>query len=62
MLTWASFIRRSTAPDTKWSLRRWPCIGFTNIHPVREQSITDGNFPTLHSPNPEEPGCSCHGA
>ena len=30
--------------------------GFTNIFPVREQSITDGNFPTLHSPNPEEPG------
>lgn len=30
--------------------------GFTNIYPVREQSITDGNFPTLHSPNPEEPG------
>lgn len=30
--------------------------GFTNVHPVPEQSITDGNFPTLHSPNPEEPG------
>ncbi|MCU0409908.1 MAG: phospho-sugar mutase [Bacteroidales bacterium] len=30
--------------------------GFTNIYPVREQSITDGNFPTLYSPNPEEPG------
>lgn len=30
--------------------------GFTNIYPVREQSITDGSFPTLHSPNPEEPG------
>ena len=29
--------------------------GFTNVHPVPEQSITDGNFPTLHSPNPEEP-------
>jgi phosphoglucomutase len=30
--------------------------GFTNIISVKEQSITDGNFPTLHSPNPEEPG------
>jgi len=29
--------------------------GFTNVHTVKEQSITDGNFPTLHSPNPEEP-------
>jgi len=29
--------------------------GFTNVHTVPEQSITDGNFPTLHSPNPEEP-------
>jgi phosphoglucomutase len=29
--------------------------GFKNIHTVREQSITDGNFPTLRSPNPEEP-------
>ena len=35
--------------------------GFTNVHSVREQSITDGNFPTLRSPNPEEPGCPCHG-
>lgn len=31
-------------------------FGFRNIHTVSEQSITDGNFPTLHSPNPEEPG------
>ncbi len=29
--------------------------GFTNVHTVREQSVTDGNFPTVHSPNPEEP-------
>lgn len=29
--------------------------GFKNIYPVPEQSITDGNFPTLRSPNPEEP-------
>jgi phosphoglucomutase len=29
--------------------------GFTNVHSVKEQSITDGNFPTLRSPNPEEP-------
>lgn len=29
--------------------------GFTNVHTVREQSIPDGNFPTLVSPNPEEP-------
>ncbi len=29
--------------------------GFTNVHSVKEQSITDGNFPTLRSPNPEDP-------
>lgn len=29
-------------------------IGFTNIHVVEEQQTTDGNFPTVHSPNPEE--------
>ncbi len=29
--------------------------GFRNVYPVEAQSITDGNFPTLRSPNPEEP-------
>jgi phosphoglucomutase len=29
--------------------------GFTNVHTVKEQSVPDGNFPTIHSPNPEEP-------
>lgn len=29
-------------------------IGFTNIHVVEEQKEPDGNFPTVHSPNPEE--------
>lgn len=33
------------------SLRKW---GFTNIHLVPEQSVLDGNFPTVASPNPEE--------
>jgi len=30
-------------------------IGFTNIIGVDEQNINDGNFPTVKSPNPEEP-------
>jgi len=30
-------------------------IGFTNVFNVPEQNITDGNFPTVASPNPEEP-------
>jgi len=30
-------------------------FGFTNIHVVEEQAIPDGNFPTVISPNPEEP-------
>lgn len=34
------------------SLRNW---GFTNIHPVPEQSIPNGDFPTVASANPEEP-------
>lgn len=29
--------------------------GYTNIHIVEEQSKPDGNFPTVKSPNPEEP-------
>lgn len=29
-------------------------FGFTNIHNVEEQDVVDGNFPTVHSPNPEE--------
>ncbi|KPK86924.1 MAG: phosphoglucomutase [Bacteroides sp. SM23_62_1] len=29
-------------------------FGFTNVYNVPEQDITDGNFPTVHSPNPEE--------
>ncbi len=30
-------------------------LGFSNIIDIPEQNITDGNFPTVHSPNPEEP-------
>ncbi len=29
-------------------------FGFENINMVKEQAIADGNFPTVHSPNPEE--------
>jgi phosphoglucomutase len=29
-------------------------FGFTNVHVVEEQSIPDGNFPTVIYPNPEE--------
>lgn len=29
-------------------------FGFSNILTVEEQMIPDGNFPTVHSPNPEE--------
>lgn len=29
--------------------------GFTNVIHVPEQDVNDGNFPTVHSPNPEEP-------
>lgn len=30
-------------------------VGFTEIFSVAEQDISDGNFPTVVSPNPEEP-------
>jgi phosphoglucomutase len=29
--------------------------GFTNVTLVKEQVVADGNFPTVRSPNPEEP-------
>lgn len=29
-------------------------FGFENVHIVEEQAVTDGNFPTVKSPNPEE--------
>ncbi len=31
-------------------------FGFSNIISVAEQDVIDGNFPTVKSPNPEEPG------
>ncbi len=40
------------AVSTKNALNAW---GFNNIIEVPEQSIPDGNFPTVDSPNPEEP-------
>jgi len=40
------------AVSTKNALNAW---GFQNIIEVPEQSIPDGNFPTVDSPNPEEP-------
>ena len=30
-------------------------FGFTNVITVKEQMVLDGNFPTVESPNPEEP-------
>ncbi len=29
-------------------------FGFKNVQSVKEQTVVDGNFPTVHSPNPEE--------
>jgi phosphoglucomutase len=35
-----------------WALKEY---GFTNIINVPEQDVISGNFPTVYSPNPEEP-------
>ena len=39
----------TTVPET---LKR---AGYTNVHIVEEQATPDGDFPTVKSPNPEEP-------
>jgi phosphomannomutase len=39
----------TAAPET---LKR---AGYTNVHIVEEQATPDGDFPTVKSPNPEEP-------
>jgi phosphomannomutase len=39
----------TTVPET---LR---CAGFDNVHIVEEQRVPNGDFPTVKSPNPEEP-------
>ncbi len=39
----------TTIPET---LKR---AGYTNVHVVKEQEIPNGDFPTVASPNPEEP-------
>jgi phosphoglucomutase len=35
--------------------RALKAFGFTNVIPVPEQNVVSGNFPTVISPNPEEP-------
>jgi phosphomannomutase len=32
--------------------------GYTNVHIVPEQAVPNGDFPTVKSPNPEEPEVS----
>jgi phosphoglucomutase len=38
----------------KLAPRALKVFGFKNVHIVEEQAVVDGNFPTVHSPNPEE--------
>ncbi|MCF8307797.1 MAG: phospho-sugar mutase [Bacteroidales bacterium] len=35
--------------------RALQAFGFKNIYHIEEQDVTDGNFPAVRSPNPEEP-------
>ena len=46
---------RSTGRAFGSSPQALRAIGFTNIINVPEQDVVSGNFPTVHSPNPEEP-------
>jgi len=45
-------IHGSTVDVLPKALRK---IGFNDIQIVKEQAVVDGNFPTVKSPNPEEP-------
>lgn len=36
-------------------------FGFENVHIVKEQSVPDGNFPTVNYPNPEEADAMAYG-
>ncbi len=45
-------IHGSTVRLVPWALK---AVGFSNIYTVEAQDIPDGNFPTVYSPNPEEP-------
>ncbi|GAO45326.1 phospho-sugar mutase [Flavihumibacter petaseus] len=36
-------------------------FGFENVHIVEEQSVPDGNFPTVNYPNPEEADAMAYG-
>lgn len=38
----------------KMAPRALKAFGFENVKIVEEQAVVDGNFPTVHSPNPEE--------
>lgn len=37
------------------NVKAMEAAGFDNIHPVEEQMVVDGDFPTVDSPNPENP-------
>ncbi len=43
------------APRSLWFQEHLELAGFTDVHIVEEQREPNGDFPTVASPNPEEP-------
>ena len=49
------FLPLFTALQLPWFQKYCKQAGYKNVTIVKEQALPDGDFPTVESPNPEEP-------